>query len=112
MRDWARLATEVDAEARRLGLSGRALAKRCGISERTVYAVLNVEQESYAPDTIARLESGLWWEPGSVDRVLAGRRPQRKKDPEFARIEHAWRDLSPEARRMLAEVAEAQVRST
>lgn len=107
---WSRLAREVESEMSRQGLSGAALARRCGFSERTAYAILNAEQASYHPDTLARLESGLWWEGGSVERVLGGRKPQRKPDPDLARIEHAWRDLPPILRRVLADVADLHSR--
>ncbi len=108
--EWPRLAREVEAEMSRQGLSGAGLAKRCGFSERTVYAILNSEQTSYHPDTLTRLESALWWEQGSVERVLGGRKPTRKPDPDLARIEHAWRDLPPILRRVLADVADLHSR--
>lgn len=108
--DWPRLAREVDAEMSRQGLSGAALARRAGFSERTLYAILKVEQDSYHPETLARLESALYWETGSVERALSGRAPRRKPDVDLARLQHVWSDLPPLLRRTLADVAEGYLR--
>lgn len=110
MNNWARLAVEVDAERKRQRISWPGLAKRAGISQRTLFDIRAGERTSYHPETLDRLESGLAWERGSIERCLAGRKPIRKADPEFARFEHAWRDLSPEVRRVLVEVAEGLAR--
>lgn len=104
--DWARLAVEVDAERQRQRVTWPGLAKRAGISARTLYDIRSAERTSYHPETLDRLESGLAWERGSIERVLAGRAPIRKPDPDLARLQHAWRDLPAEVRRVLADVAE------
>lgn len=103
---WQRLGRLVDSERARRRLSWAALARYAGISPRTLYEVHKGERTSYDAETLARLESALWWQPGSVDLVLAGRRPQRIPDPDLARVQHAWPDLPPAVRRVLADVAE------
>lgn len=110
MKDWPGLARAVDSERERQRLTWPGLAKRAGISPRTLYDIRSGERNSYHPETLDRLESGLGWEHGSIDRVLSGRAPARKSDPDLARIEHAWRDLPPEVRRVLADVAEGFAR--
>lgn len=103
---WRRLARVIEEEAAALRLSYPALARRSGFSVRTLDDLRAGVRTSYRPDTLGQLESGLAWEPGSIERVLAGLSPVRKPDPDLARIHHAWRNLSPDVRRALAEVAE------
>ena len=110
MEDWEGLARAVDAERERQRLSWPALAKRAGISPRTLFDVRKGERTSYHPESLDRLESGLGWEHGSIERVLSGREPKRKPDPDLARLQHAWRDLPVEVRRTLADVAEFYVK--
>ena len=87
-------------------LSWTRLAKKAGLSPRTLFDLRAGERTFYRADTLDRLELALDWSPGSVDRVLAGRQPQRKRDADMARIERVWPELSPEARRMVADLAE------
>jgi transcriptional regulator with XRE-family HTH domain len=108
--DWRGLAREVDAERERQRLTWPALAKRAGISPRTLFDIRKGERTSYHPESLDRLESGLGWEHGSVERVLAGQAPRRKADPDLARLQNAWRDLSVDVRRTLADVAEHYLR--
>lgn len=103
---WKRLARVLDDEHTAQRLSWSALARRTGVSLRTVYDLRSGERTSYHPETLDRLETALGWETGSVERVLDGRDPRRKPDPDLARIHHAWRGLPPEVRRVLADVAE------
>ncbi len=105
-RGWKRLARVIDEEREYLRLSWSALGRRSGLSARTIYDLRTGDREAYRPDTLDRLESAMWWEVGSVERVLAGRRPVRKADPDLARIQNAWRDLPLSVRRVLADVAE------
>lgn len=103
---WARLSRAVDAERKRQRLSWARLAKSAGMSARTLYDLRTAERTSYQPETLDRLELALQWEPGSVERVLAGRAPLRKADPDMSRIQQAWPDLPPSVRRVLADVAQ------
>lgn len=103
---WGRLSVAVDEERQRLRLSWARLAKSAGMSARTIYDLRAGERTSYQPETLDRLELALRWEPGSIDRVLSGRSPIRKTDPDMARIQQAWPDLPPSVRRVLADVAE------
>ncbi len=56
--------------------SQRAFAADANMSERTVSAIENNERPSYSRATLAKLEQGLRWTPGSVDAVLAGGDPE------------------------------------
>ena len=103
---WGRLAVAVDAERQRLRLSWARLAKTAGMSPRTLYDLRAGERTSYQAETLDKLELALHWESGSIDRVLGGRSPLRKADPEMARIQRVWPDLPPHMRRLLADVAE------
>jgi transcriptional regulator with XRE-family HTH domain len=103
---WQRLADAMEEERVRQRFSWAELARRAKVSERTIYDMRHAAQDAYSPQTLDRLERALWWTHGSLDRVLDGKAPQRERDPDLARIHLAWRDLSPDARRALAEVAE------
>lgn len=101
-----RLAAAMEEEYVRQRFSWAGLARRARLSERTIYDMRHAVQSSYSQDTLDRIESALWWQPGSVERVLDGLPPRREEDPDLARIHHAWRDLPPDVRRVLADVAE------
>lgn len=103
---WGRLSKAVDAERQRQRLSWTRLAKSAGMSPRTLYDLRTAERTSYQPETLDRLELALQWESGSIERVLAGRAPIRKSDPDMARIQQAWPDLPASVRRVLADVAQ------
>ncbi len=103
---WGRLAKAIVDEAEYLRLTWAALARRSGISPRTLYDLRTGARESYDPEILDRIESGLGWERGSIERVLDGRAPRRVVDPDLARLIAAWRDLPPQVRRVLADVAE------
>ena len=103
---WQRLARLIDTERGRRRMSWAALARYCGISARILYDLKAGIRESYDTETLARLESGLRWHYGSVERVLAGLEPDRIPDPDLARLLHAWPGLPAAVRRVLADVAE------
>lgn len=103
---WGALAKAIDDDRQRLRLSWSALSRRSGVSLRTLYDLRRGERTSYSLETMDRLEDALHWQHGSIERVVDGRRPQRKPDPDMARIEAAWRNLPPAVRRVLADVAE------
>jgi transcriptional regulator with XRE-family HTH domain len=84
----------------------REFAAHIGISTRTLDSLETGAREAYSADTIAAVEIALGWEPGSVERVVAGSTPSPVRDPELDRLLRAWRALPVEARRMLAEIAE------
>lgn len=103
---WKRLADAIDTDRKLMRLSWTRLAKSAGMSPRTLFDLRNADRTSYQPETLDRLELALHWEPGSVERVLIGRAPRRKSDPDMARLQQAWPDLPPSVRRVLADVAE------
>lgn len=103
---WERLGQLVDAERSRRHMSWAALARYAGFGERTLYEIHKGAKTSYDAETLARLETAVWWEPGSVELVLKGLEPRRVADPDLARIQHAWPDLPPPVRRVLGDVAE------
>ncbi len=104
---WARLGRLVDAERARRRLSWAELARDARIGVRTLHDIHHGTRGNYTAEILTKLESALWWEPGSVERVLAGRGdPVRIPDPHRARIDHAWPDLPLAARAMLADLAD------
>lgn len=46
-----------------------------GLSIRTLNNIENARRTSYDGSTVALLERGLQWEPGSVEAILAGGEP-------------------------------------
>jgi transcriptional regulator with XRE-family HTH domain len=103
---WRRLARVLAEEAKAQRLSWSALARRARVSPRTLFDLRQGDRSSYEGEILDRIETALGWQPGSIERVLEGRAPTRMADPDLARIHHAWRDLPPEVRRVLADVAE------
>jgi hypothetical protein len=72
--DWRRLADYVVARRVELGMRDRhSLAAAAGITDRTLGKLENGQRVS--PGTIAAIEHGLGWAPGSGRRVLAGGEP-------------------------------------
>lgn len=61
---------------------------------------------NYSEATLAAIEAALGWEPGTCRRVVEGGRVRHEVDPELMRLLDAWRVLTPDARRMLVEIAE------
>lgn len=103
---WQRLARALEDEQTAQRFSWSGLARRARMSPRTLYDLRQGARTSYEGEILDRLETALAWEPGSIERVLDGRGPRRMADPDLARIHHAWRDLPPDVRRVLADVAE------
>lgn len=102
---WKRFGELVRAERSRRWPRRQDFAAHCGISVRVITAVERYERTNFSPDTLAAIEAGLGWEPGSSDRVRAGRRPLRREDPGLAELRALWPRLSPDSRRMLLAVA-------
>lgn len=106
---WKRLGELVRAERSRRWPRRPDFAEHCGISTRVITAIERFERTNFSPDTIAAIEAGLGWEPGSADRVRAGRRPLRLEDPDLAELRALWSRLSPDARRMLVTLAKDSI---
>lgn len=103
---WRQLGRRIRLERSRRWPRRPDFARAAGLSDRVVGEVERAERPNFSPDTLAGIEYALGWAPGSCDLIRAGRQPRRVEDPEFTRIRDAWPRLSPDARRMLAAVAE------
>lgn len=72
---WRLLAVAVVARRNELGLRQIDIPQRGGPSLDRVQAIEAGASGNYRPSTLSALETALFWEPGSVERVLAGGRP-------------------------------------
>ena len=100
-----RLAELMDARRLELGLRWQDVAAAGDVSIKTLYSVRT--GHSAVPRLTARkVDKGLHWEPGSVERVLAGgdpqplagpalvpARPLPADDPEIAALIRDWPEL-------------------
>lgn len=75
------------------------------MSRATLDSIEHNRKTSYEPATLAALEDGMGWLPGSVDRVLAGLNPKANTDPDLTEIIDAWPRLSLSYRRILRIIA-------
>lgn len=110
---WARLAELIRAEMPAAGYSTVGqLARRAGVSRRTVEDLLAGKRTRYKDDTLYGLETALGWEhePSSVQRVVEGGKPIRVKDHGLARVEDAWPRLSERDRRIVLAIIELMSR--
>lgn len=74
--EWQRLARLVVHRRVELGYRlQKEFTEASGIKIRTLNNIENHRQSSYDAGTIAMLEQGLKWRPGSVDDVLEGGEP-------------------------------------
>lgn len=99
--NWERLGTLVTAERARRRRSLRAFAESVGLSKGTLDNIEHGRKTSYDPTTLAALEHGMGWQPGSIERVLSGLNPLPDADPDLTAVIDAWSQLSPGTRRML-----------
>lgn len=103
---WLGLAEAIEGEKERQRLTWAGLARRAGVSTRTLFDLRKGVRQAYDPEVLDRIEAGLGWRRGSIERVMDGNSPQRIEDPGLARLIAAWRDLPPAVRKVLADVAE------
>lgn len=105
---WRRLGERVEAERTRHRAWRRRkdFAAACGLGERTIAALENAERTNFTSDVIAAVESTLGWEVGDAERVRNGLEPNRRHDPRLSRLLEIWPSLTPDAQRMLIEMAE------
>lgn len=104
-----RLGKAIRAERSRRWSRRTDFADACGLKSRVIAAIENAERENFSPDTIAAIEAGLGWEPGSAERIRKGQRPIRREDPLLVRLRDVWPHLSRDSRRMLVELAERAI---
>ncbi len=103
---WRRLGKRVRSERSRRWPVLKDFAAQCGLGTRVISALELGERTNFSPATIAAVEDALGWEPGSADRIRAGLRPLQRDDPQLTRLRSLWPRLSPDARRMLLDLAE------
>jgi len=73
---WQRLARLVTHRRVQLGHASQTeFASASGLKIRTLNNIENARRPGYDPSTIALLEQGLQWQPGSVEAILAGGEP-------------------------------------
>lgn len=75
--DWQRLAAEVKARRRRLGLSQIALAARARVSRSTITSLEQGANPGYRDETLHAVARALEWGWDSLHRILNGQQPQR-----------------------------------
>lgn len=80
-------------------------AAATGVSRRTL-GTLERGEARVSEDTAAAVERILRWTPGSVDAILAGRRPSEDPGVDLQRIADEWRNLSDRERAILLAVFE------
>ena len=74
--DWGRLARLAKQRRNDLGLTQLELASKASLSIDRIQSIENARVTSYSPRTLAKLERGLDWEPGSIRAILAGDDPK------------------------------------
>ncbi|MEU8613530.1 hypothetical protein AB0C29_36650 [Actinoplanes sp. NPDC048791] len=79
---WTDLGQRVVARRVELDLSRAELAEAAGLALRTLGDIESARRFRYDRTTLAKLEKGLQWTPGSITQIL-----------------HAWRDLMYPRRR-------------
>lgn len=69
---WIRLGARIREARKALGYSSfEAFAEACGFSARVASAIEAGERTNYSVPTLERLETGLGWSSGTVQRVLS-----------------------------------------
>src|SRR6266498_2171248 len=100
--DWHRLARLVIHRRVQLGHQRQTeFADASGLKIRTLNNIENARRTSYDASTIALLEQGLHWAPGSADAVLAGGDPAPHHPEAEATGYELAQNLSDEARAAL-----------
>lgn len=110
MDGWERLGRRIAVERGRRWRSRAAFARAAGVSSRVVDDLENGRRNNYSDATLGAIEATLGWEPGTAQRVVEGLRVKREADPLATRLMDAWQHLSPDARRLLVEIAERVLR--
>lgn len=95
---WSRLAIEVRRRREQLSLSQPGLARRGGPSQETVRLVENQGRATFRAMTLAQLDRGLSWNPGTARAIVQGQASDDPGDwaasevaPPAAHDEHASR---------------------
>jgi transcriptional regulator with XRE-family HTH domain len=73
--DAAALGAHVRERRLRLGMTQQKAAESCGVSLRTFARIETGRQPALRDITLASLDRGLYWEPGSARRAMEGGEP-------------------------------------
>ncbi len=104
MRGWGRVGAAVVERRRVRGFRTQAdFATALGVSRRTV-AALERGEHPMSDDTVAAVERVLRWEPGSIDRILAGGAPSDDNAGELRHIAAVWPNLDERERAIVLAV--------
>lgn len=103
---WERLGRLVLAERSRRWRTREDFAHATGLSVRLLADVEAGNRDNYLPSTLSVLEAALGWAQGTCERVVQGGRVRREMDESLVRLMDCWPRLSPDARAMLADLAE------
>jgi hypothetical protein len=102
---YQRLAEYVATDRARRGYRSRAaFARDIGLGKRTLDKIETGVSLDHRPRTVAAIEAGLGWAPGSFQRVIEGG-PRRVPDEQLASLIELWPRLPKEARAMLLRLA-------
>jgi len=91
--------------------TAKEFAAAAGLSESLVDDIENGRRDNFKSSTVEAVETALGWAPGSFERAGRSGHPERLADPEFERVRAAWPQLSIDARRILAALAELGLRN-
>lgn len=103
---WEDVGRRIAAERARRWRHRSAFAAVTGLSVRTLADLETGARTRYQPATLSAVEVALGWTAGSIEEMAYGGRPRRAFDRELTRVVDAWPHLSPDARLMLADLAD------
>jgi hypothetical protein len=105
---WVRIGRRIEAERSRRWPNRSDFAVACGVSVSWLFELEHARRTNFAQRKLSRVEAVLGWAPEAIRNAAEGGRPVRMMDPELTRIFDAWNDLSDDARKMLANLAEGR----
>jgi hypothetical protein len=103
---WRRLGSRILSERSRRWRTRDEFATATGLSARLLDDLETGRRDNYQDETLSAVEVALGWMPGTSRRIVQGGRVRREMDPDLVRVFDVWPRLSPDAKRMLAELAE------
>lgn len=95
-----RLAREVRSEAARRYRTTPEFAAAAGLSKSTIEAIYAAKHTDHWPSTRHKIQTALGWTDTSIERILAGGKPELVEDPALARIREIWPLLPARDRRL------------